>query len=454
MNGVSGSLYLRDGQSEALGNTREAPSFLGRMSIPRALVMLSYGVVVPFLFIVLPVKYVGYFLAAVHLVGAIFDPTVCLGNMMAVSLYTSYALPAWMQVMFGVIVILSLLFYDIDMLRSLSGILPMFAGICLVACSAFFGVSSQINTALQMALCIVRVVVLYNYSRNDLFRECLFGYISGGISLIVIFTLSVVRRTANIMVYGRLSLFGDIKAMAIAAAIPMMLILCSRLEGKKLYSNIGNPIVDMALTLALGLITVLSGARGLIIGIIIVLVLYFLVVRKNAGAVFFAMMVLVFAYILGNTLDFSVFRMERFTEVEELMTGNGRTSLWIEFMRYIWNRGVVGILFGVGPGDIKRLGVASAYAHSCFLDVLFSYGILGFAFVMYFEYVIIRECIKKRNFLAFAINAMLIITYWAHGTATNTAFYSLQVILSKVMSSNAATGTVEEPGNSACRYLK
>ncbi|MDN6166867.1 MAG: O-antigen ligase family protein, partial [Tetragenococcus koreensis] len=163
-------------------------------------------------------------------------------------------------------------------------------------------------------------------------------------------------------------------------------------------------------------------------------------------SLFIILGIIMIYYFSSNNL----FRIQRLFE-ENTNGLSGRTAIWSTYWEEMKSSPLT-FFFGFGPGDIKRLNLISYYSHSLILDVLFSYGIVGF---ILFSTMIVQEfikSIKSRNNLSIAILAFALLLFSTHSTATNTSFYILMGI-SSVMSSMTILerGEQDEKGSTLCR---
>jgi O-antigen ligase len=129
-------------------------------------------------------------------------------------------------------------------------------------------------------------------------------------------------------------------------------------------------IASIGLALILILFLALTGSDGGILTGVVVLARY-LGVRMRA--IFFIFVALT-AAILLTTAVYPTF------EVPELV-GSGRLFIWNYLITELFNSEFKQILFGMGPGAIDMdpwFTTQVVSAHSMYLEILYSYGLLGF----------------------------------------------------------------------------
>ena len=142
-------------------------------------------------------------------------------------------------------------------------------------------------------------------------------------------------------------------------------------------------------------------------------------------------MLIIFALIYVTKFDFSGFRIERIFDMDELSTGNGRAEIWSRYLSIIQGRGLISVLFGVGPGNISRISNIGFYAHSTFLDFFFSYGVLGFAYIIFFEYKNLL-LVARNNRIFLPLLVFIVLCYISHGSSSNTVLFILQGVIAGV----------------------
>ncbi len=109
---------------------------------------------------------------------------------------------------------------------------------------------------------------------------------------------------------------------------------------------------------------------------------------------------------------------------------NGRTDIWNYYWGLIRDGGLIHILFGLGPGDIKRLSYTmNMYSHSTYLDIVFSYGLVGGAFMVGGIIAAIIKTVKSKSIVLIAALAGLFTNYFSHGTVANFTFYIILALI-------------------------
>lgn len=105
--------------------------------------------------------------------------------------------------------------------------------------------------------------------------------------------------------------------------------------------------------------------------------------------------------------------------------GNGRTEIWMNFILKMEQSGALRMIFGCGPGGLTKLTIGGTYAHSAIFDYFFSFGILGFIFIVYFLSAIIVKLIKIKSRFFIGIYILNFLMFLTHGNYVEPLFLFL-----------------------------
>ena len=257
--------------------------------------------------------------------------------------------------------------------------------------------------------------MLDNYQSEDIKNYAISGII------IVLIIMLIAGSKGNIkLMYGRLSINDSIRDLANAVSVPLYLLFISlikSIEEKKKKNLI------MYIGIIFGTFVLLATlSRGAIIAIIAGLIVMFFMskIPTQKKISYSIIIVSIAAIIIGYLSTNDLIRTERLFNNSNGL--NGREEIWLTYLNEL-NRDTPTLLFGFGPGDVTRLNINDAYTHSLILDILFSYGIIGFIFFIILLLGIIWKAFKSKNATAMGIIVFALLTYSTHGVSTASAFY-------------------------------
>lgn len=283
-------------------------------------------------------------------------------------------------------------------------------------------VTTLIAFIIVITTCGVTFALLKEHGPNNLNYSFMLS------ALILIFIVLYELLTGhNSLLYGRFNFAGSIRVLANTIVVPLLVCTYFILEKRDLLMDRKIQIskMDYSLFILLLIMLLFTVSRGVIFayfsGIAILLMKGKKKFIKTAILGFIIILVVLFADQLG------VIRIKRLFEVSLDM--NSRTGIWDYYLGEMASRGILGIIFGQGPGNITRVAIntpfASMYVHSTILDILFSYGLLGFTIFLIIIFKIAISVTRNTNRLAAAILVATLLMYSTHGTATNREFFIL-----------------------------
>ncbi len=409
-----------------------------------AISLLALGMITASMYVLAQPRYSAIIIILFEVVTAVINPFLCMAGTITVSLFSSSIFSGNMQAVLSFIVLLSLFFHNLDMLRHFQNSLFMLAVIIILPASYLLGVSPSLNIAILMLLCMSRVLLMLNTPLEDNMGIVVMGFISLGVSTVMYFLVGLTRGL-NFISYRRLSFEGDIKTVAVSVSFALMIILFCRLERKSVFSNFGNIFIDIVLVSSFLLIMLLTVARGAIIGISAGLLVFLLASRRGRFTflIFIPIAIAVIAA-ASSFINMNNFFIKRLFLKDEITGFNGRTKIWGYYIRKIVNMGPLRILFGAGPGNISRIGTTGRYAHSTFLDFFFSYGLAGFVTLVICEIRLLIKTIKSGNPIALAITVSSIVIFISHGTAANLLMFTMQVLMFTMAAAGSTDYEAEE----------
>lgn len=308
------------------------------------------------------------------------------------------------------------------------------ASFLIILLSYLLGYNSKVTTGLLMCIIVFLIISMLNYSNLIIETDIstvAFSFFCRAICLTVYFIVSYACGV-NTLKYGRLSFYEDIKPVAFTALIPLLFIICSKMEGKTCFSNWKNAFVDYIMVVVFATIIILTAARGMIFaGVLTVLGMGLFTQNKTKTFWKFLPIIAICIVVFSNMLDVEKFRIARIIDFssDEFGELNGRTDIWSDYLYALSNSGFVRVFFGFGPGDSGRIISGGAYAHSTFLDFFISYGCIGFLMMIVFEIISLVKLFVKKEWVLLTVMIFSIIAESTHGVSANIMLFTLQAFL-------------------------
>lgn len=327
-----------------------------------------------------------------------------------------------------------ILLYSIIRERMIKKILPIFLPCVLFGITSFFSTLIGYQTALISYLFVVNQLLLIlgitYYSRKPS-SIILLSFIVSGLCLCLYVSYQYISGNASMfmgsLVFGDGEEAGQVKSLAIGVVVPAYVFLYKILCNKDVFFK---KIVYAFIILVCICVIVLTYSRGVLLSFGVALFFLILNYFKSKLSLLRILLLATGAFLLGYMLlQLDIDNEKMF---ENLEGGHGRTDIWDFFLSKLENEGFSGILFGLGPGDSKRITdgtlFSGLYSHSVFLDYLFSCGVFGLLFILYLLGYTAKGLFKENNVFCLGLLLLLAFTFSTHGTSTNTIFHGLLAI--------------------------
>lgn len=247
----------------------------------------------------------------------------------------------------------------------------------------------------------------------------IYSLVIGGVCMMGIM-VAIIAQGGVLGVVRRLQFHENIKVISTALAFPIFHLVWELISN---YKNINfiRKIVYVLLILLCLFILILTYARGVILALSLSLVTLIFLHSRKFGLMQFVFLVVL---IIGGYIMIDKMSVDADIMFNNLEGGHGRTEIWSDFYNKMREGGVIRLLFGFGPGDLKRI-ITDIYAHSVILDFFFSFGILGFICFLSFIFVTVKELLKRKNMYGLCLLLLCLAMYFPHGSASTTQFYYL-----------------------------
>ena len=298
-------------------------------------------------------------------------------------------------------------------------------GFLLLLASYLFGINSDFSTfIIQMFVLMVYLIFSEVYRRKTT-RMVFISFIFAGLFIAILVFCQLISGSA-IKLWGyRLTYNGSVRTLSSPLAIPLFYFFVQLVIPSNQKSQVWKKIFFIVAILALSALLILTYSRGVIISLLVALLYIMIMQLKKINLKFIlgiSLGILLVSILLNNIeIDEAMF--------EGLTSGSGRTELWQFFIKKMQEEGIFTCLFGFGPGPLTRMTENTIYeefyAHSVLFDYLFSYGILGFLFLLGMIIKVFSMVIKSKSSLLVGFFILSMLMYLTHGNAVNLQFHVL-----------------------------
>ena len=294
-------------------------------------------------------------------------------------------------------------------------LIPLVIIAVLAGISYTVGENCQITT---MMVYFTSLLVFVQVMDSNISHEEFFQYSAlAAVILITVLGYSAINGTLELR-YGRISINGNIREVANLISIPVFsswsMIMLQENKRIILYY-----IVGLASSFVL-LLTISKGALAATGGGL--MIVYLASTRKfhmrSIFSIGLASVAVVVIFMYAQTLEGYHFG-RLFDEYDGF---SGRTEIW-ELYLYHFKENFSTVLFGFGPGDLKRLMITEYYAHSLFLDMLFCYGVAMALVWIIILASITRMVFKSKDAFAMGLFVFTVLLFATHGNVTFPMFY-------------------------------
>lgn len=323
---------------------------------------------------------------------------------------------------------ISIIYRNRNLVKKNSKYVALFLYFCVILLmSTLIGFETVMMSCVTMVYTLLICFAVAFSGSDDKSKFLSFSLFVGGIMVLFIVYAALKNGTAYAMddTSGRLSFGDNVRTLANAIAFTIYFSIYKIIEAisKRQLLKKSYWLIFAAIGIFILMLTV---SRGVIFSVAAAfLYLYLANIRPLNFKKTIPMIALVVVgiYFIG-TIDF-----DRDYMTNKITTMTGRDVIWGFYFSKLFEGGLPTILFGFGPGSVKRIAVgtqfADAYAHSLFLDYMFCFGILGFIFIALFVSNIGLELWRKRDVYAIGLYIMTILMFIPSGSANTPLFYYL-----------------------------
>jgi hypothetical protein len=290
------------------------------------------------------------------------------------------------------------------------------------AVSYYFGTNSQfISAALTFSNITIFVLLINNIKNSEDMQYMTDAYYISAFLFAGVTILTIITSGGSLFTGSRLQFEDNVRDMANGIVVAVYIWIISIISGKK-YGHLPVRIQNIIGAVST-LLLILTLSKGAIIALIFGIVVYAVLAKKtNVSLIIIAILFALLVYFFQTTglVDFGRF-LQRNNDL------NGRTRIWMFYAEKVFSRGIKGVLFGLGPGNVTRVAVGEYlgkyYAHSVILDFFFSYGLAGFVSYILLVVFTASSAIRKRNEVGIGLLVMIHASYFVTGASTNTQVF-------------------------------
>ncbi|WP_271400418.1 O-antigen ligase family protein [Salinicoccus roseus] len=319
-----------------------------------------------------------------------------------------------------------------------SFILTMFLSILI---NDSFIISNYFLTINSFGMFFLTTIFLINYKDKNIIDYIVLSFTIAAITMVVF----IFRDFNSMIMYDRLAFGGNVRKLANALGLPILLLSAYIINNNKANIKILNKRIASILLIIFTTLLVLSASRGVIFSVSIAIIIYFLLSlnskRLLKNTFLYALPGTVILLMVFQNIDFGFqFQLDRILE----LTSNNRSLIWSSTIKEFFNSNLFIILFGSGFGNFRLIAMdaygVNTYAHSVFFDTLVSLGIVGFVILISFFILMVTKCIKTGNKLAFMILIYTILSFATHGQVHNVLFWLNVAIIYSLTNMNNLQG--------------
>lgn len=300
----------------------------------------------------------------------------------------------------------------------------MFFVCFFVAVSVYFGYKSNVVTGV-----ITLVSVFSFYCFSDIFQNknsklVEFSLFVSGIVMTVFVLRQIINGSASYLWGIRLTFEESVRTLANAVAFSIFYAFCKLAVIKNEKSALSSKIFYLVVFAAGAYVLFMTYSRGVLlsVGAACALSVLFTLKKISAKHVIGLLAVIIFAVFWIGSMDIDTSLLGH-----NATTGNGRIQLWTYFVNDMFREGIIRTVFGYGPGEFTRVSQNSPftglYAHSLYVDALFSFGFLGFIYLMNMVLKVMKCSFATKDAYVIGFTVLTFLMYVSHGISSGYQFY-------------------------------
>lgn len=312
--------------------------------------------------------------------------------------------------------------------------------------STYVGYKSNFVTAV-----ITIITMFYFYCYCSMFRGeraklVEFAFFASGIVMTLFVLRQIVSGSATYLWGTRLTFEESVRTLANAVAFSIYYAFCRLAITKNENDTLISKLFYLVIFAAGAYVLFMTYSRGVLLSVGIACVLAIMFTLKKISVKHVIGIVAVSAFVVWGI---GKLQLDSALLTHDVEGGSGRFELWSYFIQDMFREGPVRFLFGYGPGEFTRVSQNSPftglYAHSLFMDAWFSFGIVGFIYLMNITLKTVKLALSTKKAYIIGLTALTVLMYVSHGNSVNYQFY-LMLGLSYAIASSSVKQSEETNG--------
>lgn len=273
---------------------------------------------------------------------------------------------------------------------------------------------TNINLYILLIMAIIVFVYIdilsYNNKIKEIKRYLELAMIIPGIIIIIDMLPSIINNSIG---YSRLSIDGNARVLANPLAVASVVLLFKIIQGdKRIVFYLIGLIINM-------IFIVMTGSRGVLVSLLAVVIIY-MMLKMSKRLILIICTTGVFVYYISFNYINDVFNVQRLTNLDN----SARNMIWSNALKTM---DAGDIILGAGVGEFKQQYILTygqaVYAHSVFIDTLFSLGVLTtFILIIYIIWISLQS-IKNKNLNGLIFLMFVVILFIPHGNVQDIYFW-------------------------------
>lgn len=316
--------------------------------------------------------------------------------------------------------------------------------------STYFGYKSNPVTAVVTIITMFYFFCYCSIFRGERAKLVEFSFFATGVVMTLFVLRQIISGSATYLWGTRLTFEESVRTLANAVAFTIYYAFCRLAITKNENDTLISKLFYLVIFAAGAYVLFMTYSRGVLLSVGVACVLAILFTLKKVSV----------KHVIGiiAVIGFAVWGIGKLQLDSALLShdvagGSGRFDLWSYFIQDMFREGPVRFLFGYGPGEFTRVSQNSPftglYAHSLFMDALFSFGILGFLYLMKIIFNTAKLALNSKSAYIIGLTVLSVLMYISHGNSSNYQFYLMLGLSYAIAASSVkATESAETGENS------
>ena len=334
--------------------------------------------------------------------------------------YLEVTMPGTWQIILWIICF----FPMITKLIRLRDFLIILSSAALFFISYWLGYNPDLTSLIMQVFAIVTYLMVLSRLQNmENASLILSSFMLGGV-LVLINVVFQIATNPSFLTMQRLTYNDSVRTLANLLTIPIYLLAYLIISNSSYFRR--HRIFVLFSLFVFSAVLLLTYSRGNILALIVVLafVSVKIMAKQSLKKSFFVLFgFLGFAAIIILTININT------TFLFGTDTALGRFDIWKFYFSKLFEGGPIRVLFGFGPGDVRRVAGSSFfsryYAHSSIFDYGFSYGFIGLAFILGLIVFSFKQLKGKNSFFNVGLLILTVLMFLPYGSCQHLGLHVL-----------------------------